>query len=124
MAASYNKSKRITLVSSYSLRAYLGQTYTDDQGNEVPIPPAEWDAFVKVIAETFPNGFTIYDAVGGYAYDGQTFIEPTKVLEVVVPKAGSCKEIRKFARLVDLFTIRFNQQSQFWTLSKVRTHSA
>ncbi len=113
----------VSFTKGYSFRAYLGQTYTNDEGQEVPIPPEEWDAFVLVIAATFPGGFTIYDATGGYQYQGTTFTEPTKVLEVIVPRKGSRDQVLAFSGLVNRYTEQFNQSSQLWTSNKVRYFS-
>lgn len=109
------------LTRGYNLRAYLGQTYTNAEGQTVPIPPEEWEAFISVIAAAFPDGFTIYDALGGYAFDGQTFTEPSKVLEVIAPKSKQI--IVKFAKLVNTYTVEFKQSSQLWTVQRTRYFS-
>src|SRR3989338_3678377 len=85
--------------SGFSMKGYLGLTFTNSEGEQVPITPEEFNLFVEQVAAVFPDGFTIYDAVGGFSFEGQTFIEPTKVLEVVAAKRGFRRSLRKFEAL-------------------------
>ena len=100
--------------------------YINEQGEVVAITEAEFDEFIPVIAKAFPNGFTIYDATGGYYDSGlqKTITERSKVLEIVVPKSGSKKSIRSFAKIMNEYTKRFKQSGQFWTKAKCEFHSS
>ena len=123
----------------YVFKAYLGLTYTDDNGNTQPITEQMFDEFVPIIAETFPDGFTIYDSEGGYQFQGQTFIEPSKVLEIILPKGyceisnlpkGCCEisnlpkgdiivQYKKFVELVRKYSIQFHQSSELYTVQEL-----
>jgi hypothetical protein len=75
------------------------------------VSDAEWRTFVaEEITPRFPDGFTVFDALGQYrSRDGQIVSEPTKVLLVVHgPDArvrGSVQELR------DVYRRRFQQES-------------
>jgi len=109
-----------------SLRGYLGLSYIDSQGQVIPITEEEFATFIPVIAAAFPDGFTIYDANGGY-YDSvlqKTVVEKSKVLEIVVGKEGVKKSISDFALLMDTYTTKFHQSGQFWTKNNCQFHSS
>jgi len=75
------------------------------------VSDAEWRTFVaEEITPRFPDGFTVFDALGQYrGRDGQIVSEPTKVLLIVHgPDArlrGSVQELR------DLYRRLFQQES-------------
>jgi Protein of unknown function (DUF3574) len=75
------------------------------------VSDAEWRSFVaEEITPRFPDGFTVFDALGQYrGRDGQIVSEPTKVLLIVHgPDArlrGSVQELR------DLYRRLFQQES-------------
>jgi Protein of unknown function (DUF3574) len=75
------------------------------------VSDAEWRTFVtEQITPRFPDGFTVFDALGQYrGRDGQIVSEPTKVLLIVHgPDArlrGSVQELR------DLYRRLFQQES-------------
>jgi hypothetical protein len=75
------------------------------------VSDAEWRTFVaEEITPRFPDGFTVFDALGQYrGRDGQIVSEPTKVLLIVHgPDArlrGSVRELR------DLYRRLFQQES-------------
>ena len=75
------------------------------------VSDAEWGTFVtEEITPRFPDGFTVFDALGQYrGRDGQIVSEPTKVLLIVHgPDArlrGSVQELR------DLYRRLFQQES-------------
>jgi hypothetical protein len=75
------------------------------------VSDAEWRTFVaEEITSRFPDGFTVFDALGQYrGRDGQIVSEPTKVLLIVHPPdarlRGSIQELR------DLYRRRFQQES-------------
>jgi hypothetical protein len=75
------------------------------------VSDAEWRTFVaEEITSRFPDGFTVFDAVGQYrGRDGQIVSEPTKVLLIVhAPDArlrGAVQELR------DIYRRRFQQES-------------
>jgi hypothetical protein len=75
------------------------------------VSDAEWRTFVaEEITSRFPDGFTVFDAVGQYrGRDGQIISEPTKVLLIVhAPDArlrGAVQELR------DIYRRRFQQES-------------
>lgn len=75
------------------------------------VTDAEWRAFVaEEITPRFPDGFTVFDALGQYrGRDGQIVSEPTKVLLIVhemdARRRGAIQELR------DLYRRRFQQES-------------
>jgi hypothetical protein len=75
------------------------------------VSDADWRTFVaEEITSRFPDGFTVFDAVGQYrGRDGQIVSEPTKVLLIVhAPDArlrGAVQELR------DIYRRRFQQES-------------
>jgi hypothetical protein len=79
--------------------------------NGTVVSDAEWRSFVaEEITPRFPDGFTVFDALGQYrGRDGQIVSEPTKVLLIVHgPDArlrGSVQELR------DLYRRLFQQES-------------
>lgn len=44
-------------------------------------------------------------------------MEPTNVLEVVIPKEGRHKSILKFKELINLYSKQFNQSGKFITMT-------
>lgn len=105
------------LEAGFSLRGYLGMSYINSEGQKVCITEEEFATFMPIIATSFPDGFTIYDAKGGY-YDSvlkKTVMEPSKVLEVIISQTGAKKSIVTFANLMDTYTIMFKQSGTFWT---------
>lgn len=85
------------------------------------VSDAEWRTFVaEEITPRFPDGFTVFDALGQYrGRDGQIVSEPTKVLLIVHgPDArlrGSVQELR------DLYRRLFQQESVLLIESPART---
>jgi hypothetical protein len=75
------------------------------------VSDAEWRTFVaEEITPRFPDGFTVFDALGQYrGRDGQIVSEPTKVLLIVhgpdARRRGSVQELR------DLYRRLFQQES-------------
>jgi hypothetical protein len=75
------------------------------------VSDAEWRTFVaEEITPRFPDGFTVFDALGQYrGRDGQIVSEPTKVLLIVhgadARLRGALQELR------DLYRRRFQQES-------------
>lgn len=86
---------------------YFGRLRSDG----AVVSDAEWRMFVaEEITSRFPDGFTVFDAVGQYrGRDGQIISEPTKVLLIVhAPDArlrGAVQELR------DIYRRRFQQES-------------
>ena len=125
MASQCTCSKPPIFVCGYNLRGYLGQTYVDSEGNIIQITPEQFAEFIPVIAAAFPDGFTIYDALGGY-YDSvlkKTVTERTKVLEVVVDQATGKDSIRTFQKVMNTYTVQFHQSGEFYTKSNCQFHS-
>jgi hypothetical protein len=79
--------------------------------NGTVVSDAEWRTFVAdEITPRFPDGFTVFDALGQYrGRDGQIVSEPTKVLLIVhrsdARLRGSVQELR------DLYRRLFQQES-------------
>jgi hypothetical protein len=79
--------------------------------NGTVVSDAEWRTFVaEEITPRFPDGFTVFDALGQYrGRDGQIVSEPTKVLLIVhgpdARRRGSVQELR------DLYRRLFQQES-------------
>ena len=75
------------------------------------VSDAEWRTFVaEEITPRFPDGFTVFDALGQYrGRDGQIISEPTKVLLIVHGRdarlRASVQELR------DVYRRRFQQES-------------
>jgi hypothetical protein len=110
--------EHVDFEKGYSLKGYLGLTRLNSQGEQVVITEEEFRDFVKThISTTFPEGFTIYMATGGYSYNGESYIEPTNVLEVVLPKEGRHESILKFKELINLYSKLFNQSGEFITMT-------
>ena len=75
------------------------------------VSDAEWRTFVaEEITSRFPDGFTVFDAVGQYrGRDGQIVSEPTKVLLIVhAPDARLRSAVQE---LRDIYRRRFQQES-------------
>ena len=110
----------INRICGYALKAYLGLSYYNDQGQKIIITEEEFNSFIPTIASYFPDGFTIYEATGGFSYNGQTVTERTKVLEVVVPLKNYKYSLAIFSKLVDTYSVQFKQLSEFWTYNKLK----
>jgi hypothetical protein len=84
------------------------------------VSDAEWRTFVaEEITPRFPDGFTVFDALGQYrGRDGQIVSEPTKVLLIVhgadARLRGALQELR------DLYRRRFQQESVLLIQSPAR----
>lgn len=104
--------------NGYVMKAYLGLTYIDSSGQTVIITEQMFNEFVPTIASAFPNGFTIFNSVGGYQFEGTTFIEPSKVLEIITPKDNFIVEYKKFVNLVRQYSQQFFQQSELYTVQE------
>ena len=87
-------------------RLYFG---TQRPGGEVS--EAEWRAFVDdVVAVAFPEGFTSWDASGGWrGADGRSLREASHVVEIVRPVDARTEAA--IARLMADYTGRFDQEA-------------
>lgn len=87
-------------------RLYFG---TQRPGGEVS--EAEWRAFVdEVVAIAFPDGFTSWDASGGWrGADGRSLREASHVVEIVRPVDARTEAA--IAKLMADYTGRFDQES-------------
>lgn len=100
---------------SYQFKAYLGLTYLDN-GTVVSI--TNFDDFIPVIADAFPEGFTLYDGTGGYQFEGKTFTEPNKILEIVITEKIFEESYRKFTKLLRQYSEQYRQFSEFYTVTE------
>lgn len=75
------------------------------------VSEAEWQAFVNdVVAVAFPDGFTSWDANGGWrGADGRSLREASHVLEIVRPVDAATEAA--IARVMADYTRRFDQQA-------------
>ncbi len=102
----------------YLFKAYLGLTYLDDNGEQQIITPTQFNEYVTYVSTQFPDGFTIYDTQGGYQFNGQTFQEPGKVIEIIVSNNCPEKSYLKFVAMIRNYSIRFNQSSELYTVTE------
>lgn len=72
---------------------------------------AEWSAFVdEVVAAAFPDGFTAWDAAGGWrGADGRPLREASHVVEIVHP-AGTATDTA-IAKVIADYKTRFDQEA-------------
>lgn len=79
----------------------------------------DWDAFInKVVTQALPQGFTVYDAAGGWMspVTHKTIHEPTKVLMAAMPDSpGSFVAIE---RVRNDYRIMFHQQAVGMTVTR------
>jgi hypothetical protein len=76
-----------------------------------PVSDAEWNAFLDDVAAAFPNGFTTWDAAGGWrGPDGRTVREASHVVEIVHPAGGAAVDARVEA-LLAAYNARFDQDA-------------
>lgn len=75
------------------------------------VSEAEWRAFVEdVVAVAFPDGFTSWDANGGWrGADGRQLREASHVVEIVRPVDARTEAA--IARLMAEYTGRFDQEA-------------
>lgn len=106
------------LSKGYSLKGYLGLSYFNEEGEQIPITAEEFQEFIPVIQTAFPNGFTIYYSLGGSSHNGEPYTQQTRVLEVVVSKKELKKSLRKFNRVLDTYDELFHKTGKFWTITK------
>lgn len=75
------------------------------------VSDAEWSAFLDDVAAAFPDGFTTWDAAGGWrGPDGRTVREASHVLEIVHPAGDPAVDARLEA-LVATYNARFDQDA-------------
>jgi hypothetical protein len=75
------------------------------------VSEAEWSAFVdEVVAPAFPDGFTLWNAAGGWrGADGNPVREASHVLEVAHP--GGTAAAASIARVAAAYNARFAQEA-------------
>ena len=86
---------------------YFGRLRPDD----TVVTDAEWRAFVAdEITPRFPDGFTVFDALGQYrGRDGRIVSEPTKVLLIVHGPEPRLRD--SIQALRDVYRRQFQQES-------------
>jgi hypothetical protein len=92
-------------------RLYFGTQRPRDGGR---VSDAEWNAFLDDVAAVFPDGFTSWEAAGGWrGPDGRTVREASHVVEIVHP-TGAATDAAADAKLVALaaaYNARFDQDA-------------
>jgi hypothetical protein len=91
-------------------------------GRSIPpfgeVTASDWDAFVDhVVIPALPNGFTVYDAMGGWMspLSGKTVHERTKVLMTALPDVpGSIASVN---RIRNDYQVAFHQQMVGMTIT-------
>ena len=77
------------------------------------VSDAEWRGFVDaVVAPAFPDGFTTWDAAGGWrGADGRTVREASHVLEVVRPSGAGAVAEDAVGKVAADYAARFGQEA-------------
>lgn len=85
--------------------------YFGTQRPDGTVSPAEWASFVDdVVAPAFPDGFTTWDAAGGWrGADGRALREASHVVEVV--HAADTTADAAIARTIADYEARFDQEA-------------
>ena len=90
-----------------TVRLYFGQTADGHQ-----LPAAQWRDFVaRSVTPRFPDGFTIYDALGQWRDPRTRTVqrEPSKVIEIAAPDTPALRA--RAQELREIYAHRFHQQS-------------
>ncbi len=84
------------------------------------VTAGDWAAFVnQVVAPALPNGFTVYDAMGGWMsrVSGKTLYERSKVLMTALPDGPA--SIATVKRIGNIYRVTFHQQVVGMTITPV-----
>ncbi len=76
------------------------------------VTEALWEKFLReVITTNFPDGYTVFDGVGGWrtAEPGGTARDPTKILLVAAKRSPELPG--RLSAVMDAYKVRFRQQS-------------
>ncbi|MGB7070421.1 MAG: DUF3574 domain-containing protein [Pyrinomonadaceae bacterium] len=93
----------------YRTELYFGRSISDGR----TVTEANWEQFVESeISPRFPDGFTVFDAVGQFRdKNGKTLKEPTKVMIVLYRSRDRKASIVKIDEIRRAYAKQFQQDS-------------
>lgn len=81
-------------------------------GNRIGVSESAWSRFVeREIVPRFPDGHTVYDAIGRWRDRAADRVvrEPSKIVEIVLP--GTPEDMVRLNEIVEAYKGRFKQRS-------------
>jgi hypothetical protein len=81
-------------------------------GNRIGVSESAWSRFVeREIVPRFPDGHTVYDAIGRWQDRAANRVarEPSKIVEIALP--GTPEDMVRLNEIVEAYKSRFKQQS-------------
>ena len=79
-------------------------------GNRIGVSERAWARFLdREIVPRFPDGLTVFDAIGRYRLANRVAREPSKIVEIALP--GTPEDMVRLNEIVEAYKSRFKQQS-------------